>query len=369
MPKMKRRIGLLAAFAVAFVVLASIQTSPVAADVQSVPSFGVEVTDYPTTISPGASYTIAVSVSRPEGMPLPSWASGDSPPKWEIRTYFYDGLNAYSEGEMTDIGGTKLYTGWWDHRVQGDSWTATMTDTRNFDIPNKIVSYPRAADEITDGKMNEIPFGEEVKLKVKLRLRWGDSQLQFKNIDNDEENELTFTYYGVEYGGDYTEIKANVKYRVGSVYLEKSEGNYWQIDYETIKQGILVSGSAGGLPIELIGGGVVALVAVGAIIGFMKKRGGGEAKYEEYSQPAQAPSMALPPTTYQMPTQAPTPTYQQAPTQAYPQVPAQATPQAPPQTYQVPTQAPPQAPQQAQQSAQPQQPEAKKKKEKDDFDF
>ncbi len=352
---MKRWIGLLAAFAVAFVILASVQAAPVAADVQPVPSFGIEVTDYPTSVSPSTSYTIVVKVTRPTGMLLPNWSSGESPPKWEIRTYFYDGLNCYSNGDMTDIGGTKLYTGWWDHRIQGDSWTATMPDTREFSIPNKIVAYPRDKEDLTDGGMNEIPLGDEIKLKIKLRLRWGDSQLQFKDIDNDGDNELTFTYNGVEYGGNYTEITANSKYQVGSVYLERSDGNYWQIDYETIKSAITVSGSAGGLPIELIGGGAGVLVAVGVVIGFMKKRGGAPKDYE-YSPPAQAPPMELPPTSYQVPTQAPTQPYPQAPTQAYPQVPQQAPPQAPqPQT---------------QQSAPPQQPQAPpKKKEKDDFDF
>jgi hypothetical protein len=158
------------------------------------PNFTVEVVDYPTTIEPGKTYTITVRVTRPRGMVLPTWTSGDTPPKWELRTYFYDGTNCYSDGDVTTIGGSQLYTGWWEWRKQGDSWTEGMPDTREFQIQNKVVSYPRPEDHKTKLGMNDIPLGGSVKLRARLRLRWGDTPISFEDIDGDNQPELTFIY-------------------------------------------------------------------------------------------------------------------------------------------------------------------------------
>lgn len=260
------------------------------------PSFTVEIVDYPATIEPGKTYTIKVRVTRPPGMALPAWTSGDAPPKWEVRTYFYDGINCYSDGKVTTIGGTQLYSGWWDHRKLGDSWTEAMPDTREFLIQNRVVSHPRPEDHKSFG-MKDLPVGESVKLKARLRLRWGDTDIGFEDIDGDNQNELTFVYNGVKYGGDYEEVTAGEKYRIGNLYLERSAGGYWTIDYDTVISGIEVAGVGAPLPIDLIAIGVVIVVVIGAVFMLMRRKGvevvGAEAPPPE--APPEIPPPELPP--------------------------------------------------------------------------
>ncbi|MDI6642590.1 MAG: hypothetical protein QMD95_00825 [Candidatus Hodarchaeaceae archaeon] len=269
---MKRWIGLIAGLApmITILVLVTTQATPVVAQVQAPPTFTVEIIDYPTTVQPGGSYNIRVRVTRPPGMVLPTWTTGTTPPKWEVRVYFYDGLNCYSQGDMTTIDGGLLYSGWWDWRVQGDSWTAGMSDTREFTIPNKVVDYPRPEAHKTQGGMNEIPIGGQIKLKARLRLRWGDTDLQFTG-DN-----LTFTYYGQTYRGTYENRSTarEEKYKVGNIYIEKSGAGYWQIDFDAIKSGIAVSAAPGfEVPPWVIIAGVVVLVVVIATIALARRRG------------------------------------------------------------------------------------------------
>ncbi|MEM2192566.1 MAG: hypothetical protein QXG38_03010, partial [Candidatus Hadarchaeales archaeon] len=231
------------------------------------------------------------------GMALPAWTSGETPPKWEVRTYFYDGTNCYSEGSPTTIGGSVLYSGWWDHRKQGDSWTAEMPDTREFTINNTVVSYPRPEEDKTKVGMNDIPVGGTVKLRARLRLRWGDTNIQFEDIDGDNQNELTFVYNGVKYGGDYVEKTPGQVYQVGNIYLEKSAGGYWTIDYDTTIPGIEVAGGGGGLPIEIIGAAVVIVVVLVAVFMLMKRKGGmpeGEILVPPEASPETPPPQAPP---------------------------------------------------------------------------
>jgi|GEM_PF-3224112 len=243
------------------------QAIPAGAQVEAPPSLSVEIIDYPTTVQPGSSYNIRVRVTKPNDMVLPVWASGESPPKWEVRIYFYDGLNCYAQGEWTQIGGDYLYTGWWNWRTQGDSWTAAMPSTREFTIPIKVVASPRPSEDIQRG-MNEIPVGGDIKLKARLRLRG-------MTVNFLPDNQLTFTYYGQTYGGAYTQTGTNT-YRVGNVYLELSDAGYYQIDYDTVKSGIAVSAAAGlQLPlIPIVGALVALLVVVGIVVVVLKKRGG-----------------------------------------------------------------------------------------------
>lgn len=310
---MKRWIRLIVALisAMAILVLVATQAPPVAAQDEEPPIFAAEIIDYPTTVQPGGSYDITVRVTRPSGMVLPVWTSGETPPKWEVRIYFYDGLNCYSQGEWTEIGGSTLYAGWWDWRVQGDSWTAGMSDTREFTINNaKVVEHPRPAEDITQG-MNEIPAGGEIKLKARLRLR--GMELQFD--DN------TFTYHGQTFRGTYENQSTadEEKYKFGSLYIEKSAGGYWQIDYDAIKSGIAVS-EAPGLDLMLIGiiGGVVLVVVIVAAVLLSRKRGAPE----ELPPP---PEMAPPPPPEAPPAPPETPPPETPPPETPPETPPPST--------------------------------------------
>jgi hypothetical protein len=244
---MKHRICLISILAFAAIATSAI---PAQTQVQPPPFFTIEVIDYPTTIQPGASYNIHVRVTRPSGMVLPAWATaGDT--RWEIRVYFYDGLNCYTQGEWVTIGGTPLYEGWWKWRFKGDSWTAAMADTREFTIPVTVVEHPRPTEDIQRG-MTEIPVGGEVRLKVRLRLR---GMTYTENADN-------FEYYGQTF-------------QVGALPIELSDAGYWQIDYDTIKTGIKVTEAAGVFEIPLIakvGIGVVVIIAIIAAALVMMKR-------------------------------------------------------------------------------------------------
>jgi hypothetical protein len=395
---MRHKITIGAALFLAMLLLSVVQTRPVNAQ-ESMPAFGVEITDYPETIQPGQSYSLTIRVTRPAGVVLPTWQTGESPPKWEVRTYFYDGLNCYSSGEWSEIGGTTLYTGWWDYRVQGDSWTATMDDTRDFTITNKIVTSPRPADDITNG-MTELSADGEIKLRARLRLRWGDP-LEFEN-DN-----IIITYNNQTFTGVY-ENKSDAtteKYKVGSLYIEKSEGGYWQIDYDATQSGIKVSIGGSSLTLIAIVGVVVLVALVAVIVVITRKRRGGEEipSYEGPQVPAApspfptatlpqpqptappaqptyapptAPATAPPPQPTYAPPAAPRaqPTY--APPSPPPAQPTYAPPTAPPvqPTYAPPTVPPAQptyAPPTAQPAAPPATPEKppEKKKKSDDVDF
>jgi hypothetical protein len=244
---MKRWAYLIPIFVSAVILAMIVQAVPVEAQ-EAPPQFTVEIVDYPSTVQPGSSYNIRVRVTRPDNMALPT-----SDEKWEVRIYFYDGLNCYNDGKWTTIGGSTLYDGWWNTRIWNEPWTAAMDDTREFTLTVKVVNYPRPSEDI-QRNMNEIPVGGSVKLKAKLRLRG-----MTVNPDN------TFTYNGVTY-------------RIGSLPIEWSVAGYYQIDYDTIKSGIAVSAAPGfQLPlIPIVGALVALLVVVGIVVVVLKKRGGAE---------------------------------------------------------------------------------------------
>jgi len=250
---MKRWAGIIPIIILAMALAMTIQAAPARAQ-EPAPSFTVEITDYPSTVQPGSSYNITVRVTRPDNMALPAWSTGEVPPKWEIRIYFYDGLNCYSQGEWTQIGSSTLYTGWWDDRVQGDSWTASMSDTREFTITTQVVAYPRPAADVQGG-MTDIPVGGTIKLKARLRLR---------GMTVSQDN-TTFTYNGVTY-------------QKGDLTVELSEAGYYQIDYDTVKSGIAVSAASGGtsLPLIPIVGALVVLLVIVAVVVLVKKHGAAE---------------------------------------------------------------------------------------------
>lgn len=263
---MRRRHLTLIPIILMVVVLLSASATPAVAEVKEPPSFYVEITDYPETIKPGGSYDITVKVTRPENMELPYWKTGDQP-KWEVRVYFYSGLKCYNDGDITTIDTTELYDGWWKYRKQGDSWTKDMNDTRTFKISVDVVDRPRDQEDIDYG-MNEIPVGDTIRLKARVRLRGMDYTA----------GENTFTYAGQTFGASTaTKVKDDpLTYKLGSVYIEKSEAGYWQIDYDKRETVSVAEAEAGlGVPIWVLGViGVVVVVIIIAIIAV--KRGGGE---------------------------------------------------------------------------------------------
>jgi hypothetical protein len=197
-------------------------------------------------------------------MPLPAWTSGEEPPKWEVRVYFYSGLNCYNEGER--VMGAELYDGWWKWRKMGDNWTENMPDTREFEIRVEVVDYPRpAADEMAD-----LPLGEKIRLRAKMRIRWGGTGAEFEDIDGDNKSELLFTYNGVRYGGDYQLDEWGQNFRVENIILERRAG-FWLIDFQDTVS-VEVAGSKELPPIIWIGPLVAVVVAAVAAIFLKKKR-------------------------------------------------------------------------------------------------
>lgn len=278
---MERRRLALIPIAMMTLVLLSLSTISTGAQVESPPGFYVELVDYPDTIQPGGTYDIKVKVTRPSGMELPAWGTaGDQ--KWEVRVYFYETSSPWScftEGDWSEIGGSYLYSGWWDDRTQGGSWTSSMSDTREFTITAQVVDKPRANPSAPDGSAtyNEIPVDGEVNLKAKLRLR-GMTNLQFTN-DN-----LTFDYYNQTFGGSYENLSSGSekKYKVGNLYMEWSDGDYWQIDYEAKTTASVSAAGGGGLgvPIWVLGAiGAVIIVVIIAIVA-VKMSGGEEVPVE-----------------------------------------------------------------------------------------
>ncbi|MFN4133496.1 MAG: hypothetical protein ACK4GQ_03910, partial [Candidatus Hadarchaeales archaeon] len=92
---------------------------------------------------------------------------------------------------------------------------------------------------------------------------------------------------GVKYGGDYTQ--KGESYQVGNLYIEKSPGGYWTIDYDTTISGIEVAGGGAALPIEIIGIAVVIVVVLIVVFMLMRRRG------EEMPAEVPAPPPEAPP--------------------------------------------------------------------------
>lgn len=289
---MKYRNLIPVAIAAMISALIMVSAAPVEAQVDNTPIFFVELVDYPDTIQPGGSYNVTARVTRPSGMVLPAWGTAVDQ-KWEVRVYFYDGLNCYNKGEWVDIEGTLLYDGWWNARTQGGSWTASMDDTREFTISVNVVDHPRPQEDINQD-MNEIPVGKSVSMKARFRLRG----MEYTPGEN------TFTYYGQTFGASTVSEIDEDTYRVGSIYIEKSAAGYWQIDYDE-RTTVSVSEAGGGafaVPTwALIALGVIVLVVVIAVAAVKLKGRGPEAPQEEPPEgppeefPGAPPSPETPP--------------------------------------------------------------------------
>lgn len=113
-------------------------------------------------IKPGGTYTINITVNKSTFVNL----GADT---WEIRAYFYSGDSCFNTGSWSEYGGAWIYSGWWVHRVQPDTWGATP-ETKTFSIQVAVVSRPRSAEDIQRG-MTEIPIGEYVTLRVRLLIK------------------------------------------------------------------------------------------------------------------------------------------------------------------------------------------------------
>jgi hypothetical protein len=76
-----------------------------------------------TSIRPGGTYHVYFTVKKPSYMSLTG--------NWEVRVYFYNGLNCYTAPSGNDDGwwnpgNVWLYMGYWDHRTatRNVSWTS-----------------------------------------------------------------------------------------------------------------------------------------------------------------------------------------------------------------------------------------------------
>lgn len=158
-----------------FLVLAMHAASPVAAQQNS--------------IRPGGSYTVTVQVHKPAGVRLVEDG-------WEVRAYFYSGTSCFNTGTWWQSGSEWIYSGWYDHRYKGDSWTGEPED-RTINIFTQVVPYPRPQDDKTHG-MADISVGSSVMLRTRLLIK--DINAEFVG---EETGTVTFTIGGVQYRYQY----------------------------------------------------------------------------------------------------------------------------------------------------------------------
>jgi len=161
-----------------------------------------------TSIKPGGTYHVYFTVKKPAGMALTG--------NWEVRIYFYNGLNCYNtapsgndDGWWNPSGDTWLYTGYWDHRTATRNVSWSSPDEKEWGQWVPIIHYPaengnheaRYPPSVPDyeNKMGEIPLGQTVSIRARLELR------NLANVSLDSTNStVTFKYGGKTYRCAYS---------------------------------------------------------------------------------------------------------------------------------------------------------------------
>ena len=230
-------------------------------------------------IRPGGSYRIDVTITKTPDMELDAGT-------WEVRAYFFKGLNCFNEGKWTLIAGDYLYDGWWKHRYPAwgakDSPAWIKPDSRELSIMVPVVRRPRenATSPDTKHTMAELPGPDNmITLRVRLRIKGVDPRV--------EDNKVSFTIGGARYVEEITKRDGGVvEIREGKIDIVK---NYLDVDVDskvTIRDdaplaatfSVSMSIPAWWRPLEipwlLIGGTVAALAVVGviAIMALRKRR-------------------------------------------------------------------------------------------------
>lgn len=176
-----------------------------------------------SAIRPGGSYTISVQVRKPTYVRLEEG-------KWEVRAYFYSGMNCYNTGSWWQSGSSWIYSGWYAHRVKPPTWSGEP-EYMTFSISTQVVNYPRPSDDISHD-MNEIPIGDYIKLRVRLLIPDINPKISGGYV--------TFTVGGTQYThkcqedqytpGEYTIQEGDLNARVDKDY----QGKYRLIIDQTI---------------------------------------------------------------------------------------------------------------------------------------
>jgi len=197
-----------------------------------------------TSIRPGGYYHVHFTVKKPAGMMLGA--------DWEVRVYFYTGLNCYNtstssatpgDGWWQPEGSTDwLYTGYWDWRSATYKVSWTSPDEKEWVQGVQIIHYPAEngrqerrypapVGENYPGKMNEIPVGSDISLRARLVLR------RLANVSFDNANSMvTYKYGGKTYSYPYTvDQYGDVTVSIGEVSasLSQSEGTgEWTLRFD-----------------------------------------------------------------------------------------------------------------------------------------
>jgi len=224
--KMKRWVYLISILALVAVVAAV--AAPAEAQEQEV-----------TSIKPGGTYHVYFTVKKPAGMSLTT--------NWEVRVYFYNGLNCFNtapsgndDGWWQPEGSTDwLYTGYWDHRAstRNISWSSPDEKTWAQWVPiihypaengNHERRYPPTVGENYENKMSEIPIGQTISVRARLLLR------NLANVTFDTANQIvTFKYGGKTYSYAYTPYYEDYDLPELGASLSQSEGTgEWTLRFD-----------------------------------------------------------------------------------------------------------------------------------------
>jgi hypothetical protein len=225
--KMKRWACLISILALVAIVAAA-AAAPAEAQEQEV-----------TSIAPGGTYHVYFTVKKPAGMALTG--------NWEVRVYFYNGLNCFNtapsgndDGWWQPEGSTEwLYTGYWDHRsaTRNVSWSSPDEKEWAQWVPiihypalsgNHEARYPPTVGENYEGKMSEIPIGQTISLRARLLLR------NLANVTFDTTNQIvTFKYGGKTYSCAYTPYYEDYDLPDLGATLAQSEGTgEWSLRFD-----------------------------------------------------------------------------------------------------------------------------------------
>jgi hypothetical protein len=140
------------------------------------------------SIKPGGSYVVQVKVEKPSFLRLMESA-------WEVRAYFYDGINCYNAGHWTPLG---IYDGWYKYRHWRDDWTGA-DEQRTVRITVRIVDYPRPPED----RMDEIPVGGTVKFRIRTII-YLDAEPVLSVPGEAEAGAIYFTIGGIRFHYPFT---------------------------------------------------------------------------------------------------------------------------------------------------------------------
>jgi hypothetical protein len=170
---------------------------------------------YSYSIKPGGEYTVNVVIKKPPFLRLKE----DS---WEVRAYFYEGLNCFNAGRWTEIG---IYDGWWKYRYKGGDWT-DPEETRTVSITVRVVDYPRPPED----RMAEIPVDGSVRFRIRTII-YLDEKPHFAGPEGEESEagRMFFLVGGVSF--QYQFVKRDDEYLLEGFEgkVDRSAAGKWRL--------------------------------------------------------------------------------------------------------------------------------------------